>query len=385
MSLISKDISKHKIDKQIQKKPEELYRKLFETSPNMIILINNQGEIIDLNTKTLEFLNLEKENVIGKDLEALSFIPAEMYHNLKKKFRKILEKRSIDSIELQLENLGTGRKWISTQGSLVQLKDENLIQLTIQDITTKKKAEFLIKEQVKKLQELDQKKTDFVNRASHEIKTPIASIYGACQLLYELYKDDLNEEASELLNIALRSGARLKHLIYNLFDVSKIDAYQFKLTKHRMDLITIFKECINDLSYLINTNSLQVSLDCPKELYIVADEFKIEEVILNILMNSIKNTPSGGSIFCHIRKKEKYVEVSVKDTGIGITKNEIKKLFTKFGKLERRGIKVKIDSEGSGLGLYLSKKIINLHEGQIWAESEGRNKGTTIIFTLPLT
>ncbi|MFX1313075.1 MAG: sensor histidine kinase, partial [Promethearchaeota archaeon] len=238
--------------------------------------------------------------------------------------------------------------------------------------------------EVKKLQNLDQKKTEFVNRASHELKTPISSIYGACQLLFELYRDELNEEASELLNIALRSGARLKHLIYNLFDVSKIDDYSFKLTKHRIELIKIFKDCIEDLSYLINTNWLKFSLDCPKEIYIVADEFKIEEVISNIFMNSVKNTPPGGKISCKVKKKEKYIEVVIKDTGIGITTEEMKKLFTKFGKIERRGLNVEIDNEGSGLGLYLTKKIINLHGGRIMAESEGRNRGTKIIFTLPL-
>ena len=384
MLLISKDISKNKIDKKILKKSEGLYRKIFETSPNMIILINDNGEIIDINTQTLEFLHLKNKNIIGKDIEELSFIPVEIIQNLKKKFRKLLDNGYINSIELKLESLNSGTKWMSIQGSTVPLKNETLIQLIIQDITTKKKAEFLIKQQVKKLQDLDQKKTDFVNRASHELKTPIASIYGACQLLFELYKDELNEEASDLLNIALRSGARLKNLVYNLFDVSKIDAYNFKLTKHRIDLIKIFRDCIDDLSYLINTNQLKLSLDCPKEIYIIVDEFKIEEVISNILMNSIKNTSSGGKISCNLRKKDSYIEVAIKDTGIGITKEEMKKLFTKFGKIERRGLDVEIDNEGSGLGLYLSKKIINLHGGQIWAESEGRNKGTKIIFTLPL-
>ena len=384
MLLISKDISKNKIDKQVSRNPEGLYRKIFENSPNMIILINDHGEIIDINTKTLEFLNLKKKNIIGKDIEELSFIPDEKLQNLKKKFRKLLNKDNIKSIDLKLESIEFGTKWMSIQGSIVPSKDETLIQLILQDITPKKNAEFIIKQEVKKLQDLDQKKTDFVNRASHELKTPIASIYGACQLLYELYKDQLNEEALDLLNIALRSGARLKHLVYNLFDVSKIDAYNFKLTKHRIDLIKIFQDCIDDLSYLINTNKLKVSLECPKEIHIVADEFKIEEVISNLLMNSIKNTPSGGKISCNLKKKDNYIEVTIQDTGIGITEEEMKKIFTKFGKIERRDVDVEIDSEGSGLGLYLSKKIITLHRGQIWAESEGRNKGTKVIFTLPL-
>ncbi len=384
MLLISKDISKNKIDRQILRKPEGLYRKLFETSPNMIILINKHGEIIDINTQTLEFLHLEKKYIIGKDIGELSFIPVEILQNLKKKFRELLDNGYINSIELKLESLRNETKWMSIQGSIVQVKNETLIQLIIHDITTRKKAEFLIKQEVKKLKDLDQKKTDFVNRASHELKTPISSIYAACQLLYELYKDELNEEASDLLEIALRSGARLKNLIYNLFDVSKIDSYNFKLTKHRIDLTKIFRDCIEDLSYLINNNRLKLSLDCPKEIFIVVDQFKIEEVISNILMNSIKNTPSGGKIFCNLKRKDNYIEVSIKDTGIGITKEEMKKLFTKFGKIERRSLDVEIDNEGSGLGLYLSKKIITLHEGQIWAESEGRNKGTKIIFTLPL-
>ncbi|MFX0139343.1 MAG: sensor histidine kinase [Candidatus Hodarchaeota archaeon] len=111
---------------------------------------------------------------------------------------------------------------------------------------------------------------------------------------------------------------------------------------------------------------------------------QIHLVISNLLNNAIKYTPPDGTIEIKTEIKDNFIIISIKDTGIGITREEKERLFTQFGKIERYGQGLDIISDGSGLGLYISKKIVKLHGGKIWVESEGRNKGTTFYFTLPL-
>jgi signal transduction histidine kinase len=115
------------------------------------------------------------------------------------------------------------------------------------------------------------------------------------------------------------------------------------------------------------------------------DKERLYDVIINLLSNAIKNTPPEGEITIFTEQKDNSIVVSVKDSGVGITEEEKKKLFKKFGKIERYGQSWDINIEGTGLGLYIAKKIVRLHGGNIWVQSEGRNKGSTFSFSIPKT
>ena len=136
------------------------------------------------------------------------------------------------------------------------------------------------------------------------------------------------------------------------------------------------------LYIIVNKRSLSLNIDLPKELYIEVDKIRIEQVIINILLNAVKNTSKNGKIYISLEEHENYIYVTIKDTGVGFTKNEMELVFKKFGKIERYGMGLDIDINGSGLGLYISKEIVDLHGGKIWVESKGRNKGSTFIVKL---
>ena len=114
------------------------------------------------------------------------------------------------------------------------------------------------------------------------------------------------------------------------------------------------------------------------------DKIRIEHVILNLFTNAIKNTPSKGIIYISLTKNIDYIDIIIKDTGIGFTEDEREITFKKFGKIDRKIKGMNIITEGSGLGLYISKEIVKLHKGKVWLESEGRNKGSTFIVRLPV-
>nr|MDO8115887.1 HAMP domain-containing sensor histidine kinase [Candidatus Sigynarchaeota archaeon] len=168
-------------------------------------------------------------------------------------------------------------------------------------------------------------------------------------------------------------------------DMSRLETGKLKIEQSENDLVDLILKTIEELAYRITQRDLTMKTSLPDKLVFNFDAIRIEQVITNLITNAIKNTPSGGEISVIVKRVENdsgcYVEVIVKDTGIGITKDEMGKLFTKFGKLSRDDHDV--DIQGTGLGLFISKEIITIHGGKIWFESGGRNKGSTFHFTLP--
>jgi signal transduction histidine kinase len=154
------------------------------------------------------------------------------------------------------------------------------------------------------------------------------------------------------------------------------------LNLQKDNIVEIIRNCINDNRYLANKRNIIVELNMPEVVSIKIDKMRIEQVITNLLTNAIKNTPKKGIIKINLEEKDDKVYFKIIDTGIGLTEKEMENLFLKFGKIERYGQKMDVDIEGSGLGLYISKEIIDMHGGQIWVESAGRGMGSTFYFKL---
>ncbi len=256
------------------------------------------------------------------------------------------------------------------------------ILVTYDDITEKIEAERLIIEENKKLLELDQMREELITRVSHELKTPLSSVYSGSEFLLELYGDELSNEIKEIVEIINRGGKRLKDLVNNLIDVIRIESNKHILNKSKENLSEMIKECIIDLKFLIKQRQISIEVELSKEIYLKIDKNRMKQAITNILSNALRNTPPNGIIYINLKENESYIDITIKDTGVGLTEKEMKKIFKKFGKIERYGKKLDVDIEGTGLGLYLSKGIIELHGGHIFAKSKGRNEGS--IFTIRL-
>ena len=228
-------------------------------------------------------------------------------------------------------------------------------------------------------------KTDLLSRTSHELKTPLISIKGFTELLLTLHSSKLDTDVISILGEIKEGSNRLERLISSLLESSRLDQKQLKLNKTTEDLSFLIKFCVKELEGLSELRKQTINLKIHEYLTSNFDKERIYEVISNLLLNAIKYTPPGGSITIRTEVKKKYYIVSVEDNGIGITEEEKKdQLFNQFGKIERYGKGWDIDIEGSGLGLYISKKLVELHGGVIWVESEGRNKGSKFFFSLPI-
>ena len=268
--------------------------------------------------------------------------------------------------------------WADLYSKTIQYKGRPGNLITLLDITDKKKAE----EELKKLLQL---KKEFINRASHEIKNPLTSISSAAQLLMLSHKDELSSEAQELVEMILKGSNRINTIILELLDTTKIESDKLKLEKKIADIGFLVIGCIEESQLLINQRNLKVSSELAPNIQLAVDKSKIQQVFCNLISNAIKNTPPGGEITVKLKQKDNDVELSVKDTGIGLNHDDIQLLFKQFSRIDRSDVEGKIITEGTGLGLFISKEIVEKHEGKILVESEGRNKGSKFIVKLPLT
>ncbi|MFN3740209.1 MAG: ATP-binding protein [Thermodesulfovibrionales bacterium] len=224
-------------------------------------------------------------------------------------------------------------------------------------------------------------KSEFLSNMSHELRTPLNSIIGFTDLLLREIPGQLNETQKEYLTDIIESGKHLLSLIDDILDLSKIEAGRLELELSRFEL----RELIEGSLLFFKEKSIRHSIRLKKIIdesigEIEADERKLKQVMLNLLSNAFKFTPDGGSISLEAKRIDSEIMISVEDTGIGISKEDQAKLFQPFQQIEHPLTK-KI--KGTGLGLYLSKRLVELHGGRIWVESEP-GKGSRFSFTIPL-
>lgn len=230
-----------------------------------------------------------------------------------------------------------------------------------------------------KLQELDKQKTEFVSIASHQLRSPITAIKGYSSMLLDGSFGKINDKATEAISRIFESSQRLTNIIEDFLNITRIELGKMKYEMADIDLGDLVETIINDLIPGIEKKGLKLIYTKPKEKHIVtADSGKIGQVIGNLIDNASKYTPEG-TITVTVARVGNMERVSVKDTGIGISKETIPNLFEKFVRADDAG---RVNIKGTGLGLYVAKQIIEGHGGKIWAESEGVGKGSCFCFEL---
>ena len=234
-----------------------------------------------------------------------------------------------------------------------------------------------------RLKELDKLKNDFVSVASHELRTPMTAIKSYLWVAMNKKQDQLSEDMKRYLSRAYISVERLINLVNDMLNISRIESGRIALKLSEVDLNELINEVVEEVAVKAQEKEIHViglNKQIPK---VLCDRDKIHEVYLNLIGNSLKFTKPGGTITVDFYEKYPYVHTSVRDTGVGIEPENISRLFTKFGRLENSYVAV-AESGGTGLGLFISKSIVNLHKGQITAQSPGLEKGTTFTFSLPI-
>jgi PAS domain S-box-containing protein len=372
------NITERKRAKEELRESEEKYKFLFDKSPVSILLINNQGKIEDCNPALEKLTRYDRSELIGNYFKKLPIVLPEYLPILLIRLKRVFDGETIPTIDIQLKKKDGGLVWVNIESSLVKLGEKTFILVMVHNISDTKELEI-------KLKELNEMRKEFIDRASHELKTPITTVYGAYQLLDLLHKDKFNSEQLELFEMASIGTKRIKKLVDDLLDVSLMESKSFKLKRSRTNLSDLVINCVKEMKYFSNKRNHIIDIDIPPELNMNIDESRIELVLTNIISNAIKYTPSNGKISIKMKSDGQLVNIEISDSGVGLTKEEIKNLFKKFSTIEaplKKDLNMELGS--TGLGLFLSKEIVKLHKGEIWAESEGKGKGSTFIIKIPI-
>ncbi|MBI5405112.1 MAG: GAF domain-containing sensor histidine kinase [Candidatus Kerfeldbacteria bacterium] len=293
----------------------------------------------------------------------------------------VSEGRTIGVIEIGLQK---GLSEISKQeiATMQSMADElGIVSRNLKLFDQLRKANDDLELANKHLQQLDQAKSEFVSIASHQLRTPMTGIMGYLSMMVEGDFGKIEPKHMEILKNLLEESQRMIRLINLFLNVSKIEAGKFTITRKEVQMIDVIDREVRELTKIASDKGLELKWRKPTAPFrtISVDADKLQDVLLNLIDNAIKYTKEG-SVTISAEESASGITVHIKDTGIGISKANIAELFNKF--VRAQGI-AQIHPDGSGLGLFIAKSIVEGHNGKIWVESDGEGQGSTFSFWLP--
>jgi len=229
---------------------------------------------------------------------------------------------------------------------------------------------------------LDKAKSEFISIASHQLRTPLTAIKGYISMMREkIYGKPPEKMEKPLENIYL-SNERLIKLVNDLLSVSRIEAGRMEIKFEKLSLEEIITSVVEELKNEVKKKNIYLNWEKPKKPLpkISIDRDKIRQAIMNVIDNAIRYTEKGG-VTINLKILDSKFQIQVKDTGAGLTKYELSKMFESFS---RGAAGTRLYTEGVGLGLYIARRFMEMHDGKIWAESKGPGKGSTFYVELPI-
>ena len=380
-------------------KEERFSENIITTIPDSLLVLDSDLRIKSANRTFYDTFHVKPEKVIGSSIsELLKDKEGKLNSELKKLFGTAL---TLNNFELpyQIQELGERIFNVRARGIFISPEEGVGELVVIQDITKRKKAEEGIRrlneelEQKvsertrelaianKQLQEASQAKSGFLANMSHELRTPLNSIMGFSEILQGKTFGDLNEKQTRYVSNIHTSGKHLLGLINDILDLSKVEAGKIELKYEEFSLGDILSECQTLVNTMASKKGISLGFKVENGLSTIsADPTRFKQIMYNLLSNAIKFTPDGGVVNIDAKSVNGMMQASVKDTGIGITEEHQDKIFEEFYQVDSSYSK---QYKGTGLGLPLTKKLVELHGGKIWLEGEPE-KGSTFSFTLPL-
>ena len=366
------DISERKKVESALRESEEKYRTIFENVQDVFYRIDLQGTIQEISPSIRYFTGFNRENLIGQSVYNIYDKPAdrELFLN------EIKKSGVVKDYELSIRNENGELMYVSTNASIVfdTIGNPTHINGSLRDITHRRLNELEIESQNKKLQIQNKELEQFSYIASHDLQEPLRTLISFAELLKEEYSGKLDENADIYLNYILQSSGRMQNLVKGLLDYTRIGKER-ELSE--VDCKLLIYQILTDIQLSISESNALITV---RELPIIkaySTEFRL--LFQNLISNALKFREKDGNpeIEISVSEKEKDWLFAIKDNGIGIDKNDKDKIFIIFKRLHNRG-----EYEGTGIGLSHSKKIVELHGGQIWVES-AKGNGSTFYFTIP--
>jgi len=399
---------------------EERYKRIVENTIDAIMLTQPNGIVSYVSPACKKVLGYAPEDLVGKVPQI--FHPADA-KKINETLSQALDSEHGSDFEYRIKTKDRETRWVSHSWSPI-LKDGKLqmIVSSVRDITNRKKMEEKIAEKVKTLEgselatlnimedlqetissleqaereikelneDLEQRvkerttevenllnqKDEFVNQLGHDLKNPLGPLINLLPLIEE---QETNLESKEMFEVINRNVAYMKNLVTKTMQLAQLNAPSTELFVEDTILLDEINKVIERSKLLFEENNIKVESGVNKDIMVKADKLRLEELFDNLIGNSVKYSQNGGHITIDAKEDGKFVVVSVKDEGVGMTSGQLDHIFEEFYKVDES----RHDFNSSGLGLSICKRIVEKHGGNIWAESKGKGKGTVMFFTIP--
>lgn len=385
------DLTEYRRLENALRESEEKYRQLTEEVPDWIWEMDTEGHVTYSNPAILDITGYTVEEISG--VTAYNFIHPDEIEPIS----KLLE----DCINRKKGWKNFEKRWIHKDGSIRTFEaagapvfDANGRVVGFRgvdrDITEKKRVTDELQRALALAQQLrveaevaSRTKSKFLANMSHELRTPLNAIIGFSDLLKGGYYGDINEKQLSYLQAIHDSSSHLLQLINDILDLAKVEAGKIKIDPSSFSLNLLLQNALAMFRGTALKRGLNLELKIANEFKegdIWADHVRLKQVVINLLSNAVEFTPSGGRIRLEAETVEQEIRISVSDTGIGIKPEDQEKIFEEFGQADNSFLR---SNQGTGLGLSLTRKLVELHGGRIWVESEGENKGSIFTFEIP--
>lgn len=375
--------------------PDEKYRSFIENAGLGIITLSSEGVHEKVNSAFCGITGFEKHEIIGQKIPP-TYWPKRFIKELSEEMKRIqtsgfiktqsyFQKKNHDIFPVNITGSTVfdpntcKKEYILLIDDITGIKkNERELRLTTDMLVAiNNKLENKIKERTQQVESLIKQKDDFINQLGHDLKNPLNPIVN---LLPVLEGKLIDETSKEIIDVIKRNAKYMRDLVLKTIQLAKLDSPNVVFNFEHIKLSETIKEIIKNMDVVFKNHDITIETKI-NEFTIKADRLRFDEVIRNLLDNAVKYSQSGGKISIETKEKPKgFVQITIADTGIGMTKEQISHIFEDFYKADPS----RHDFKSSGLGMPICKKIVEKHGGKILVESSGLDKGTKILFTIPL-
>ena len=391
---VLQDITSRKMAEQSLRKTDEMFKLITENVSDLISVSDAAGKRLYTSPNYKEILG-DPASLVGTD--TFEHVHPDDEERVRKVFYDTIASGTGKRIEYRLRLPDGKVRYIESQGNFVrgEYGQPGKVVTISRDITERKHAEAALQQAKEAAEGANRAKSQFLANMSHELRTPLNAIIGFSEVLSDQTFGNLNDRQLRYTNNILNSGRHLLTLINDILDLAKVEAGRMELVRALFSVQTAITDVQNIARALANKKKISLVAEAdPAMPKIFADQGKFKQILYNLLSNAVKFTPEGGTVtvkaeigdgsgggaLANGRGSE--LRVSVLDTGIGIRKENHERIFLEFEQVDSSYAR---QEQGTGLGLALTRKLVELHGGKIWVESEGiEGKGSTFTFVLPL-
>jgi PAS domain S-box-containing protein len=397
---VIQDITQRKLSEQALRASEEKYRTLVANMPDLIWTADAHGQLCYISDNAHKILGFAPQELTeGKGNLWLERVHPDDLPNVRRAYERLFADRKEFDVEFRIQHKAGHWVWLQQRAPAIYLREgvwyaDGLIS----EITRRKQAEEALQQAKKSAEAANLAKSQFLANMSHELRTPLNAIIGFSEVLADQTFGDLNPRQLKYSNNILSSGRHLLQLINDILDLSKVEAGRLELTPSAFNVGQALQNVGAIIKALASKKNIKMEYKAAAGMPLLwADEAKFKQIMYNLLSNAVKFTPNGGTVTVQAElaalaspdgsaadsglQGEK-VRITVADTGIGINPKNHQRIFGEFEQVDSSYGR---QQQGTGLGLALTKRLVELHCGKIWVESEGiEGKGSRFIFLLPL-